>query len=216
MAFVKVQKSRSGGRGETEPVIRMASHLHGGAKSGPPRGVYISISQPVIREVGWDVEEIQSRRENTKGNRDTRNVCMISIQEGVGEDAGFIMLVEDKEKGYTAGTNKGEATSYTLSLSIQSFLHYVLNDVPHEPVKVEFTVDPNDKTILIQCPDFLRYNPLSYQEPEPVKPEVKKETTRRPPTLSVVVRDKESGDEILPNRHQRRQITKRLAQALRN
>lgn len=213
MAFVKVQKAT--GLGNTGlgryGAIRLGAHL---ADNNVPRSIYISITPDVIDSVGWEIVHAQSQRKTKSGELYERAFCRIALNEGVGTDAGFIQLSEDKERGYVVGTTKGTRTSFTCSVGMAGIKHYVFNEVPVDPGLVEFTVDPEDKTILIQCPDWLRYNPESYQEPTPAKQEVKKEP-RRPPTLSVVVVDKAIDEELMPNRHQRRKITKRLAQALR-
>jgi hypothetical protein len=63
----------------------------------------------------------------------------------------------------------------TGGVSVTRFKHYVLNDTARdiEPAPVEFTVDEKEHTILIQCPDWLRYNPLSVPvQPKPVVKEV--------------------------------------------
>jgi hypothetical protein len=86
------------------------------------------------------------------------------------------------------------------------------------PTTVEYSVE-KDKTMLIAVPDFLRYNPQSYNEPpleEPKpKPEPKRKEEARPrPTLVTVPEDKD-GDEIHLNRQQRRKLASRVANALR-
>jgi hypothetical protein len=212
MAFVKINKSFHIGRPSTEPRIRMGSHLHGGAKEGPPRGIYIAMTQEIVKRVGWTLEPSTSGRQSKDGSYIERMVCMITVHEGVGEDSGFIQLAEDREKGYVLGSTKGSASSLAVNMGIGAFKHYVLNEVPVEPHEVDFTIDEEDHTILIQCPDWLRYNPQSYKAPV----EVKKEMPRHPTKAPVIVRG-DDGEvvELELNREQRRRIAKKIVNAMR-
>jgi hypothetical protein len=212
MAFVKINKSFHIGRPAMGSRIRMGSHLHGGAKEGPPRGIYISTTHEIVKRVGWKLDVVTSTRVSKDGSYLDRATCMITIQEGVGEDAGFIQLVEDRERGYILGSTKGSASSLAVNMGIGAFKHYVLNEVPVEPHEVDFTIDEEDHTILIQCPDWLRYNPQSYKAPV----EVKKEP-QRPPTKAPVIVRGDDGEvvELELNREQRRRIAKKIATAMR-
>jgi len=144
------------------------------------------------------------------------------LDEGVGDDAGFFLFTpadKNERDAYMFGSERKGSNAYVNAVLAQKLKHYVLNpeeNVP--PVKVEYSVE-KDKSMLVAVPDFLRYNPLSYNEPpkekvEP-KPEPKrKEETRPRPTLVTVPEDK-SGDEIHLNRQQRRKLASRVANALR-
>lgn len=212
MAFVKINKQfHSGYRRQGEPRIRMGSHLHGGAKVGPPRGIYLSLTKDIVEQVGWKMEVVQSMRKSRDGSYQERNTCLIIVHEGVGEDAGFIQLAEENERAYVLGSTRGPNTALAVNIGVGAFSHYVLNDVPVDPHDVEFTIDEKNHTILIQCPDWLRYNPSSYQEPE-----VKKEQPRYPTKTPVVVTG-DDGDivELELNREQRRRMAKKIATAMR-
>jgi len=160
MAFVKISKSAVGARNLSVAELRMGSHLHTGQETGIPRGIYISMTPALVRQVGWAVEEVASQRTNKTGETYVRAICRITIHEGIGEDRGFLMLVED-ENGYSLGTTRSVNTSYNTNIAAQALSHYVLNEVPVPPALVQFTVDEKEKTILVECPDWLRYNPLS-------------------------------------------------------
>jgi len=162
MAFTQINKSPVGSRATTHE-IRMGSRRQ--SSTNPARSIYFAVTRDVVARAGWELVS------DSDGARD---YIQVAINEGSEEDAGFLLLTEDKAKGYVFGTNKGQA-GYSLagSVTVVRFKHYVLNDVEIdiEPAAVEFTVDEKEKSILIQCPDWLRYNPLSVpQKSEPVKP----------------------------------------------
>ena len=158
MAFVKVNKSPRGMNYANDPVIRMGTHLQG-AKS--PRSVYMSISLSVLDQLGWPYAPEDGERAR----------CTIAVHEGTNEDAGFFMLEHDSS-GYTFGgaNSKEHARSALVSnIAVAKLRHYAVNDplIEHAPEAVEFTIDEKEGTILVQLPDWLRYNPASVPEPEP-------------------------------------------------
>jgi len=130
------------------------------------RSIYFALTRPLIEQVGWHIAADEERE-----------TIRVAVNEGSGEDAGFLLLSEDLEKGYAFGTNAGrKGQSMSGGVSVTRFRHYVLNDTTQdiEPEAVEFTVDEEEHTILVQCPDWLRYNPLSVPlEAKPVAPVVK-------------------------------------------
>lgn len=206
MAFVKVTKATGLGRATRtgQPIVRMGAHLHDGKT---PRSIYLSITPEAIDQVGWTVDNVVSQRKTKDGRVYDRAACRIALNEGVGEDAGFLMLSEDTERGYTIGTTRGIRTAFTVNIGIAGVKHYTFNELPMDPKEVEFTIDPKDKTILIECPDWLRYNPESYTPAKEVP------STR--PTEEVVVELEVKGSKGRPNnRHQRRQLAQGLARAL--
>lgn len=213
MAFVKLEKSTRGGFHQDAVEIRMGAHLQ--SKQGTSRGIYFSASERVIEQVGWKIG---------KGTRGTeRQVCNVDIQEGVGEDAGFLLLSPsaDMHNSYALGTTNDAARSYSMSISTVKLKHYVLNEVPVPTHPVEFTIDEKDHSILIQCPDWLRYDPATYVEPpklEAPKPEVRPV----PPTKAaksgkdddVKPLLKEIAKEFPINRKQRRAAVSAVARTL--
>lgn len=172
MAFVKVEKGLTGSFRRDSIELRMGSHLQ--SKTGTSRGVYLSLSRSLIDAVGW--------KKTSPEDNVHRVMCMVEVQEGVGSDAGFLLLTEAKEgAGYALGTTSKKARSFSMALTLSKLKHYILNDVPTPTEPVEFSIE--DRSILIQCPDWLRYNPESYDEPP--KPEVKKPIS---PTKAAVER----------------------------
>jgi len=164
MAFTQVVKGKTGIRTNEVPELRMGSRLQ--SKTTLTRSIYFALTRPLIEQVGWQILKHDAERESIR----------VAVNEGTAEDAGFLLLSEDLEKGYSFGTNVGrQGQSMASGVSVSRFRHYVLNDVSHdiEPEAVEFTVDEDEHTILVQCPDWLRYNPLSVPQPEPVAPVVK-------------------------------------------
>jgi len=165
MPFVKLNKSRSGAYYDnTEPQVRMGYRLQSDIM--PSRAIYFALTQSAVAAAGWKAEE----RPNG------RVVVTVDILEGTHDDAGFLMLMPDP-KGYSFGTNRATGenatnTSLTCHIIAAKFKHYVMNDPDEiDPHVVEHSY--MEGGILIQCPDWLRYNPLSLpvrQEPSPPRP----------------------------------------------
>jgi len=173
----------------------MSAHLQ--SEKGTTRGIYIAITPDIIAQTGWIVAE-----------NDQRKSVRVLVQEGVGDDAGFLLLTEDPA-GYSLGTTNKTAKSFSMSITSVKFQHYVLNEVPVPPEIVEYTVDEKDHTLLIQCPDWLRYNSLSYTPPAP-PPKVEPPRPTRAEAAS--------GDASAPlhlNRQQRRKLVSKVVSALR-
>ena len=203
MAFVKLDKgARRSRSGITE--VRLGAYR---GKQG--RVVYISISLGAIEQAGWTINESEA---NTK-----RKTVNVMINEGVGEDAGFWLLTEDDEFGYILGADHARSGSLVTSIQIARLKHYVLNDEHISVEPVEATVDEKEHTILIQCPDWIRYNSQSYQEPDKPKlvltPPPKEDKKPSRPTLNVVT--KEDDDGVVLNRRQRRLAANVLARAMK-
>jgi len=226
MAFTQINKSSLGSHSNKNE-IRMGSRRQ--SQSVPQRSIYFAITRDVVAQVGWELTV-----DDDDGNREW---IRVAVNEGSDEDAGFLLLTEDMNKGYVFGTNKG-ATGFSLagSVSCTRFKHYVLNDTTMdiEPAPVEFTVDEKEHSILIQCPDWLRYNPLSVPavaKPKPVVKEVvapvAKPTFPKGKAAILEARRAASFDELaekvsanpevmeLLNRQERRTINKKMQQHLR-
>ena len=203
MAFVKVNKSNTGasyGSGVEE--VRLGYHLsNGGSRGG--RSMYVTITRALADKLGWKVEQQDNGR----------NTMSVIIHEGTYEDAGFLMF-ENAEAGYSLGTNGSTAGAHhalSSSISMSRIKHYAVNDPSEEKLTAacEYVIN-DDNTLLVQCPDWLRYNAASVPE-QPVKVEpvqVKEvlpiEDDEPPPTKP----------KITLNREDRRRIAKRVASQL--
>lgn len=178
-----------------DPIIRMGTHLQG---SKTPRSVYMSISLSVLDQMGWSYTP----------EEDERARCSIAVHEGTHEDAGFFMLERDPS-GYTFGgaNNNKEARSALVSnIAVTKLRHYAVNDplMEHPPEHVEFTIDEKEGTILIQLPDWLRYNESSVPDPEP-------EVYIEPPPPP---KSKPKTSPVPLNRQQRRRLAKEVVTEL--
>lgn len=151
------------------PFVTVIKHSHGGSISGirmggtlqsnnTPRGIYLALSVDVVEQVGWPVEELP-------GGKNQRRVTRIAIREGVGDDRGYWMFVHDP-KGYTIGSDVRVKHTFAGQIGITRIRHYVMNELPTPIVSCEFAIDSKAQSILITLPDWLRYNPQSYKEPE--------------------------------------------------
>jgi hypothetical protein len=188
MAFVRIDKSSVGASYTGIVEIRMGSKLkdeHG------PRAVYMSVAKPIIDEIGWTYKELEDRR-----------TMFVYVHEGTGDDAGFWMMEQTDDKhGYSLGS-QGKHASFTMGISTSRLQHYVLNEHSVEPAPVDYTIDAANKCILIECPDWLRYNPQSVPE----QPEAK---------VEVEVHLPKKLQDMQPNREQRRRIAKTVERSLR-
>lgn len=219
MAFVKVIKSAMGAR-LAQYEIRMGSQLQSATQQS--RNVYFAITRAVVDDVGWEIIHQEGS---------TRNVCYIDVHEGTGTDAGFLLLMQaTNSKGYSLGTTKDKHHTFAFGLAVSRIKHYALNELPVDPEPVEFTVDKAEHTILIQCPDWLRYNTLSVPEEVPPPPpphvEVRKELEKATPpavrgkenavtasrnVLELVGKKPELADDFPLNRQERRTLAKKVA-----
>jgi hypothetical protein len=214
MAFVKLYKGLQGSTYTDVVEVRMGAHRTKGGRT-----IYVSFTQTAAKQAGWTVE-----------NRDKRTTVSVRVDEGTEEDAGFLLLSEDPE-GYVFGTPHSKGHAFSTNLLYSRFKHYVLNDdaVPVEPV--EFTIDEKDHTILIQCPEWLRYNPQSVAPiapqpkptppppppPEPPLPPAAREDKKpsRPTVRLIETVDDKPEREIALNRQQRRKIVSTVTRAMR-
>ena len=150
MAFTRVEKLRVGGHMAPELVVTMGAHLADGKKTNS-KGVAFRISRPLVTQLGWIPDDNGRLR--------------IAINEGSGSDKGFLQLVPDPKGRYAvmkSHTNQG----VSLNSDILSFNHYVLNECPVSAHAVTHVVDGN--ALIIECPDWLRFNPQAV--PEEKKP----------------------------------------------
>jgi hypothetical protein len=153
------------------------------AEGNQSRSIGIYPTRQLLEDVGFDLSE----GKNTIFNLD--------VLEGIGDDVGFWMLVPDP-KGYAITLSKPKAHTCSCSISISKLKHYVLNECPVPPTEVEYSIDAKEHSILVQLPDWLRFNPLSVSE-------------------EVVKQAKETPYERLQlNRVERRRIGKAVSKAL--
>lgn len=209
MAFVKIVKGSTGGYAHTPPPpeVRMGAHRNKTGKS-----IYLSITDPVIQQLKWKTE-----------TRENRTVVYVDIQEGVGDDAGFWLICESSDRPYVIGKDTDRSHAFTTNLTASKMKHYVLNDDQMPVHLVEFTVDEKERTILIQCPDWLRYNPQSYKEPPkleltppPTQPKRVEDKKQSRPTISVVKEAVVEASNVLGmNRQERRAVTAATTRAMR-
>lgn len=193
MAFVEITKLRPSFYGHNiPPIVTMGAYLADGKKH-TSKSIIFRMTNALVEQLGWTFDADDS--------------LYVKVHEGNGPDAGFLQIVPSEPSvGARKITRSKEASKrqgISVSISVDSMKHYVLNECPVAAAEQVFTVDGD--VLIIQCPDWLRYNPQSYKEPE-----VKKPTTPRPPTLEVV-----GDDDVHLNREQRRRLAKRVAGSLR-
>src|SRR5580765_2060661 len=165
MPFVKVVKARIGTPTGGEPVVTMGAYLADGAVH-KARSVAFRMTYPLIVQLGWPLKEGR---------------IGLGVLEGTGSDQGYLQLVVDEQHGYRAsqGTREREGHTYyglAISLTTERFRHYVLNECPVSSAPVNHIVDGD--TLIIECPDWFRFNPQSVPQPQLTLPKV--EEVKRP------------------------------------
>lgn len=188
MAFVKVEKIHVGGGvpSSAEPQIRMGAYLADG-KVHKSKSVNFRFNFALIERMKWPFD-------------DKRGTQLV-VHEGTDADKGFLQIVptipsDPAARRMTIGEGKQGAA---ISLVIESFKHYVLNECPAAASTVAHVID--DGALIIECPDWLRYNPASAPEPEPM--------------VDVEVHLPKKLQDMQPNREQRRHIAKTVERSLR-
>lgn len=207
MAFVKVNKSAMGSSMHVDE-IRIGWHIQ--SEKNKTRSIYLSMSRDVVEKAGWPINDTVATETGS-----VRIGTRIAVHEGTGSDAGFLMIEYD-EHGYSFGSTRSDPRSnaaLTVNISITRFKHYAINDIleEKEPQPVEFTIDEKEQTVLIQVPDWLRYNPQSVPQPEPAPVKVEKKDPR--PTMTVVPKE-EDAEPLRLNREERRRLAKKVASRL--
>jgi hypothetical protein len=153
MAFVRVDKSRQGGYAQFQPVVTMGAYLADGKKHAS-RSIMFRISRPLLDQLGWTFDS---------------SSIDVAISEGTDKDSGYLQVVPVPADLHTrrmtlSQSGKG-SHGVAVSMTIESFKHYVLNECPVSAAIVPHMVDGN--ALIIECPDWLRYNPESVPKPEP-------------------------------------------------
>ena len=158
MAFVQINKSRVVIASGQEPLVTMGTYLADG-KAHKGRSISFRLTYPLFVQLGWEIKD--------------RKIG-IGINEGVGEDAGFLQLIHDEAHGYRgsqgSATRSREYQGVTISVTYERFKHYVLNECPVSAHLVNHMVDNN--TLIVECPDWLRFNPQSVPEQQQQQPKL--------------------------------------------
>lgn len=154
MAFVKVEKRHVGGGapGTIEPQVRMGAYLADG-KVHRSKSINFRFNYALIEKMKWPFDE----------KRGTHLV----VHEGIDADKGFLQIVpaDANEQASRRMTLSEGKQGSAISLVIESFHHYVLNECPVASMIVSHVID--DSALIIECPDWFRYNPASVPQPEP-------------------------------------------------
>jgi len=211
MPFVTVRKGIHGRAATAHgvAVVRMGCGLATGTQK--PREVGISVSKQAIIDAGFTDFSSEPTR------------CRMQVDEGWGDDAGFLLLTprpssETQHRACSSASDNWTTTQ--ISIPVIMLKHYVLNECPVPQADVQFTIDGN--SILVQCPDWLRYNSQSLSPQQidqlnsinAVKQEAARETPQRPPerTDTKVKDDKDNITHL--NRQDRRRIASAVARRL--
>ena len=197
MAFVQLNKSRVVTASVQEPFVTMGTYLADG-KAHKGRSISFRFTHPLILQLGWELKD--------------RKIG-VGVNEGIGEDAGFLQLVNDEIHGYRgsqgSATRVREYQGVSISVTIERFKHYVLNECPVSAHIVNHMIDNN--TLIVECPDWFRFNPQSV-------PEQPKQEERRP--LSSRVKQETNAEDKSPplslNREERRRIGREVTRGLRH
>lgn len=150
MAFIKIDKSRSTIDSGT-PLVSMGAYLADG-KVHQSKSIAFRVTRKLIDDLGWKIVD---------------NKLRIAVHEGTDTDKGFLQLVPD-EKGYSGSSGSKDEEGQqgiSISVSVVRFKHYVLNECPVASHVVNHIVD--NGSLIIECPDWFRYNLLSEPQPEP-------------------------------------------------
>jgi hypothetical protein len=143
MAFVKIDTHRHFSKAYAEPVAMGIYSSNG--KDIKSRSVVFRIALDLCDQL-WPTPDGEFLR--------------LAVYEGTGKDAGFLQVHQDP-LGYKVRHNKTHRTlsAYTISVVAVKFLYYTLNDTEAQLAPVQHVVDGN--TLIVQCPDWLRVNPLT-------------------------------------------------------
>ncbi len=197
MPFVKVHKARMGTPTGNEPVVTMGAYLADGTVH-KGRSVAFRMTYPLVLQLGWPLKD---------------GKIGLGVLEGTGSDQGYLQIVVDEQNGYRASQGSKDREGHTyyglaISLTTERFKHYILNECPVTSSAVNHIVDGD--TLIIECPDWFRFNPQSVSEPELKLPKV--EELKRPlPRANSVDRD----DELHLNRRERRAIAQQVTRVLK-
>ena len=201
MPFVQMSAARHRmTRGVTDPIIRMGSQLANGKH---PRLVSISISKPALASVGF-----------TTFSETTNTRCRMRIDEGWGSDAGFWLFTplpyDTAELAYACTSGKSSASALQIAIAMSAITHYVLNEKPIDMHDIEFSAQ--DKSLLVECPDWLRYNPQSLTNEQLAL--IKVPNYVPPPDNEATKATVTAPSDLKLNRQERRRLSSGIAKAL--
>ena len=146
MAFVRVEKLRRGIGSMLLPIITLGAYLADG-KVHKTKSIGMRFSDPLIQQLGWKLDE---------------RSMYININEGIDDDQGYLQIVQTTEDIHArriTRSEKGGHHGIALNMGADALKHYVLNECPVPAAPATHMIDGN--ALLIECPDWLRYNPES-------------------------------------------------------
>lgn len=207
MPFVRIEKSRHGGLSSyTQPVVVMGAYLADG-KAHKSRSVTFRMTRPLLDQLGWTLDD--------------HGRIGVAVHEGTGADQGYIQLVQDEERGYRGSqggsTNAEDRVNQGVSISvtIERFRHYVLNECPVPSHQVNFIIDGN--ALIVECPDWLRYNTQSAPPPVVEEPKLPlpRQSNKRDKPNSIDTEVDLADLSLHLNRRERRLLANKIAGKLR-
>lgn len=148
MAFVKIDKAMRASAIDDMPVVTMGAYLADG-KAHKGKSITFRITRALISQLGWEIVGDKLR---------------IGVFEGTDKDVGFLQLMPDQH-GYVASCEAETKQGASISVTYDRFKHYVLNESPVPSHNVNHIVNGN--ALVVECPDWLRFNPQSVPKPEP-------------------------------------------------
>jgi hypothetical protein len=144
MAFVKSKPKNKPGR--TFPdTVTMGVYLADG-KAVDRKSMVIRFAKTVLEQLGWITDPPTT----------------VAVFEGTDTDVGFLQIAIDPQGYFVTGTKSKTGQSRSITVPLERLNHYVLNDpapIPSSPV--QFVIEGD--TVLVECPDWLRFNPLSVE-----------------------------------------------------
>ena len=208
MAFIKIEQKRRFVREVGNESITMGAYLGEGKTSNKVSAKHINFRIPsaIMQESGIPCADGRTK---------------LFIHEGVGEDAGSLLVVLDEKGGYIASQNKsaanGENSGFSLGVALSKFNYYTPNEmpVPAQPVEHIF----QDGGILIFTPDWFRPN-IEKMEEEGLMPLPEEEVALIPVEEAILpIPEPEPEPEPEPKRYplarkERRVLASKVAHAL--
>jgi hypothetical protein len=148
MAFVRVAAIHRP-RSVVDEVVTMGLYLADGKKV-QRKSIAFRFSRALLDKLGWAVDKS----------------TVVGVFEGIGEDIGFWQIAPDTS-GYVVATkgrdSKKPNQGAAFMLNTINLQHYVLNEPgPVSAKVVQHIVEGN--ILIIECPDWLRFNPQSIQD----------------------------------------------------
>lgn len=203
MAFVKIEQKRRFIHDHSSESITMGAYLGEGKSTNKLNAKHMSFRIPlaIMEESGIPYADGRTK---------------LFVHEGVGEDAGSLLIVFDEKTGYVASQNKtsdNTKTGFSLGISLSKFNYYTPNEVPVPAQPVEHIFQ--DEGILIFTPDWFRPNIEKMQE-EGLMPQPEEEVALIPVEEVILpVPEPEPEPKRYPlARKERRVIASKVAHAL--